>query len=370
MMIARLHLSAVLSAMSLTLPAAGSGRPKDPPCTSCVVQVGLGPSLGILLSDFDSAPVAQSRLGTGWSGFNDAEGRIDISGPSDYSRFTRGALVDSAMPAGPSALVIQGNGRVGNGAAIEFALGKKFYPISSFTPVEPFIGLSLALSNERGDTYDLATDSVAGIYFEYRLAGTGIALVRFEARAYQPDWSVAVDQGRHWWGRSLPTTGGAWQGARILFSELQMPEEGKALVDSARRPLNTREMMFLQWSVYGDTGSAGSLALDHVYFIGARSLTPLPSPIRRKPIQGPVASSDRIKPWVSGRLLHASVPLATVGNSVALIAPGGEVVYQGVLPVGSFDLDLSRYPKGLYYLLTGPGKYRKVRNQVHPVPIL
>lgn len=309
MMDAWFRFSAAVLAVSLTLSHAGAGRPKDPPCTACVGQVGMGPSLGPLLSDFETAPFAKSTLGTGWFGFNDAEGRIDITQASDYSTFIRGVTMDSENPTVPIRLDIQGNGRTGNGAAIEFTLGKQFYPISSFTPVDPFIGLGLELSNDRGDTYNLATDSAKGIYFEYRLAGSGVALVRFEARAYQPDWSVMMDQGRHWWGRSLPATGGAWKGARILFLELVMPEEGKALVDSARRPLNSREMMFMQWSVYGEAGAAGSLALDNVHLMGARSLTPLSVP--RKVARRPLMSTGKAASLVTlnGRAVGPRMPI-------------------------------------------------------------
>lgn len=341
----------LVSVTAICLPhgAAPAAVPEDTPCLACVSEVSGEAPPGQLFSDFDQPPKDVSRLGTTWFCYNDAQGRTDISARSDYSNILGGALVDTADPASKPQLRIDGNGRVANGAAIDFTVGKQYFAISSFKPSEPHVGIGARLQDDLGGTYDLSRDSVTGFYFEYRLSGTGVGTVRLEARAYQPSWPGEIESSRLWWGRSLPSTGGAWKAARVMLSDLRLPAEGEALLDSAQRPLNIREMTDLQWSVYGQPGGAGTLALDNVRFLGARRLTPLHASI---PARRGFGEAPRIQARLSGSFLVANLPGGTQADFLELVSPGGRTVHRAASPAGA-RLDVTGLVPGRYVLTAG-----------------
>ena len=273
------HSILICGSLAAIIPCRGAAS-VEPVCTSCVVPVGLGAAKGALFSDFETPPFTGSRIGTDWFSFNDGEGRYSSEDRAGTSAITRGARIDTADPSIRPQLIIKGNGRIGNGASIDFTIGKPFYEISALIPTQPFVGLAVRLANDNGDAYDMSADGCQGVYFEYRLSGAGIQTVRFEARAYQPDWPSSFDAHRIWWNVNLPATNGEWKGAQVLLADLVFPEEGKLGLDSARRALDLKSMTYLQWSITAAPGSNGSLSLDNVHLIGAKQLTPLPSGIR------------------------------------------------------------------------------------------
>jgi hypothetical protein len=316
----------------------------DSLCAACVTTVGAGATLGALVSDFETVPYLQSRLGSPWFCYNDASGRADIGSRSDFTDITKGAKTDTSDFSIPPKLAINGNGRVGNGASIDFTMGHQYYEISGFLPLEPFAGIGLRLSNDEGATYDLATDSAKGIYFEYRLSGTGVAKVRFEARGYQADWPASLDSHRAWWNLSLPATGGAWKGAKVMFADLQLAQEAKDHLDSADQALNTKEMMYFQWSVSEAPGTSGSLSIDNVYLIGSKKITPLPTGIR-KPERASLAGKADIRS--SGRSLSIRMPPGVQGGRVSVRNLRGETLVEKSISSHEIELEVPEGRKGV-----------------------
>ncbi len=339
-----LGLSMVLSpfvAHSFALP--------DTLCTSCLTTLGSGPSLGKLFSDFDSIPFLQSKIGTNWFCFNDAEGRFDVQSRSDFSDITKGALNDTIDLSSPPELQIHGNGKTGNGAAIDFTIGKPFYEISALTKTKPFLGLGVRLSNDGGMTYDLEKDSSTGIYFEYKLSGSGIQQVRFEARAYQQTWGTYFDTHRIWWNLPVPETGGVWKAAKILWTNLVLPQEAKDKIDSADRPLNKKEMMFFSWSVSGDSGMKGSLSLDNVYLVGAKKITPLP--IKGSSQKRPFSMGGNLQVRLSGKFLLLSVSSRNTILSISLLNIHGATVLQAAINSDHSELNIASLTKGICFVV-------------------
>jgi hypothetical protein len=220
-------------------------------CVSCAGAPVTTPS-GAKFSDFEVEPYSQNGSGYYWFSYTD----VAAGGAS---------AITSGLD-GDDILSINGGGRVGNGAAIDFTLGSTFS--SGGFSIRPFVGLGTNLTDDAGTLYyDGLADGATGIYFDYQTSATmsDITLEVYDENSYKELRGSGVV---HY--IKLPGTGGVWRGATVPFTSLMLPgwDEVNALPANVK-VFNKAKIMKVQFKFQNNGGVVGALALDNVYFTGA-----------------------------------------------------------------------------------------------------
>ena len=217
-------------------------------CPDCIVDANFE-GKGAKFSDFEGG-ITENAVGAYWYSYDDT--------PEGSTMITAGADV--------LGLDIGLNGRDGAyGAQIGFILGNP-YAIDGNT-VQPFAGLGTNLTDALEEkSYNASADNVTGIYFEYKTTGLNELVFEVVDR-------ISFNEGRgdavqHY--IKLPATDGAWVGAVVEWDVLVLPDWDHVVAT----PLNTADLMKLQFKGLGAAQSEGTLAIDNVYFMGATSITP------------------------------------------------------------------------------------------------
>jgi hypothetical protein len=318
---------------------------------SCIGPAGAGATLGAALSTLDVLPYNQNAAKGYWYCYNDV-GKRAVTSQTEFSAITAGATIDATSLTTAPLLAIDGQGQNStNGAYIEFELGKNY--IDAGTTVRPFVGLGTSLSDKLETTYyNAKADGATGVYFDYKTSGTALNM-RFECVAD----NVAFKNPGIVHYLLFPNTKGEWKGAKVLFTDLMLPnwKEVTALTASDKA-INTAALKKLQWAVQDGAGTTGSLAIDNVYMIGATKITPIGA-------GAPVVFQNANQKNAGIRALFANHNLmvtltqnqAIASGSVALLnAKGATIAHTAVQPTAANatvakTLNVGNVAKGIYF---------------------
>ncbi|MDG5815194.1 CIA30 family protein [Chitinispirillales bacterium ANBcel5] len=227
-------------------------------CTDCVGEPD--PPANEPFSDFEESGT-QNATGFYWYEYDDGEagGSSDIFLGVDPD-------ADEDMPT----LILEGNGREGNGAMIGFELGSAF--TSGGETVQPFVGIGTNLTDEGLENpfiYNADANDATALYFEYRTDGLDKITVEVSDHLA---FTGSRGEGVVYY-IDLPGTDNEWRSATIPWSTFVLPTWDSVLDDS---PLQTDRLAQIQFKHQGRAGTVGEMALDNVYFVGATGYDPQP----------------------------------------------------------------------------------------------
>lgn len=218
-----------------------------------------------------------------WYAYNDAKDRIIKTTPIQHFSWldTAGGfcsydstdtnqtfpIISLKGPVGPNTTVID------TAPMIKYTLGPKYKKVSLINPldtniVEPFVGIGLTFVDE-DSAYVYNADSVQGVYFDYKLNSTTDAYLMFSVITKQK----FIAEGAKYYVK-LPATGDAWKGAVVGFDHLDLPpwdDKDTAAIYNFRKD----SILGLQWSIEGDSGNTGTIAIDNVYLLDSVNIIPI-----------------------------------------------------------------------------------------------
>jgi hypothetical protein len=203
---------------------------------------------------------------TYWYAYNDA----DIQGNSTVTEATASYSEETkklSLKFGDES----GTDGAGKGAALDFTLGKSVQ--QNGATVQGFVGIGVNVYDSVNAKYFNATDStIKSIYFHYMLdtdapyATLEISDVLDVADATKPTSKDGRGAGVVWY-RNLPKTNGEWVAVEIPFDSLVIHDKW---VGAKNTPLDRTKLAKIQWKVQGTEGNKGILAIDNIFFPGAK----------------------------------------------------------------------------------------------------
>ena len=204
-----------------------------------------------------------------WYAFNDAKGR-DVTIPIVEYSWIDTAMADYVAPDStiPQLKLLDKSGigdTVGDTAAyISYVLGPAYKTVSSLdstdtNDVDPFVGIGMSLVNENDSTqnFDMDSAGVQGIYFDYKTTGAvDWVNVAFMTR------QKLIEDGATFYVK-VPPTNDVWRGAVVPFENIDLPPWD----DKDTVTFDRTGVIAIQFSVEGDSGDVGTLAIDNVYLL-------------------------------------------------------------------------------------------------------
>jgi hypothetical protein len=315
------------------------------PTATCAAVAGSG--TGALLSDMETPPLNRNARGYYWYCYTDGSARGAGAAPSDMSVISDGATPNATDPTLYTINLITANtkGFSGTtGADIAFTLGKTFTKAGSSDVIKPFVGVGSALWNEQttSDLYNATADNANGIYFDYKLNGSDstiyLSMEVYDQNAItQPSPDVV-----HY--IKLPFTHGNWQGAKVLFTSLVLPE-WDGVVPSQ---LDATKLEKIQWKVQADAGVTGEVSIDNVYMLGASHIT---NSLAVKHLLNQTANFNGFKPQILNNSLRVTFNRGMNNGSITLINTKGEIVAKNIAAANQVaQYNIAGLSKGVYML--------------------
>ncbi len=217
---------------------------------------------GAEFATFDKAPYNETPMKMYWYAYNDSE----IEGNSEV---TAGAVKDEETKR-LSLEVTEGSGSEGQGALLEYQLGKAV--MQGANSVQGFIGLGVNVYDSAKVRYwDAKAANAKSIYFHYVTDGDA-KMVTLEISdkndvgdADNPTRKDSRGSGIVYY-INLPATEGVWKAVDIPFESLVYHEgwSGSKFI-----AFDQTALAKIQWKVQGKEGLSGKFAVDNVYFPGA-----------------------------------------------------------------------------------------------------
>jgi hypothetical protein len=293
---------------------------------------------------FDDAPFNSTPLKTFWYAYNDKT----AGSTGGNSEVTKGATLNEAT--GRLLLDITENtGNVGQGALLEYTLGKSI--TQGINTIQGFIGIGCNVYDSLNHKYWDATSGNGSIYFQYATFGNlkkvtlEISDINDVGDAQNPDRKDLRGTGVVMY-RDLPATDEKFVAVEIPLDSLVYHMGWKGTKDI---PLDMTKLAKLQWKCQGAEGLGGKIVIDNIYFPGITEFKTHEVSVKQLIKQS--KTSPFQASYLNGKIsISLKNGLSLKSGKISLVNTKGAVVSSVSITSSNTSFSTKTLPAGMYFV--------------------